>query len=328
MIKQFIDIKIINQNKYNKINIMYSKQATISKSQNLKSKLSIKDTMSNSHQIHSQPQSSKGQDNHKQENKQDCNQMKKKLFNILGKNSESHKLFKVSPTNSLKQQYFVSASLQQKYKGSMLKQNHTTENNDSLKTIKCNPVKLLKSNKHRDSNKYCEFISNNNFDMQKQFGSFVRSIDQIQADQLPMQNTERSTLIALFEKLNEKDSKQFKPKRQTLQHSESYSQKQSIQAEFVDLRLKQRNKCNFSNNSSGQLVNPNSTTTQIHQNPLISIESKIKIDENLQTIVDKTKQILLKYQAKLKQNDYEKDALIQEIQYWKSKYLKCKQQQF
>ncbi|CAD8064373.1 unnamed protein product [Paramecium primaurelia] len=307
---------------------MYSKQATISKSQNLKSKLSIKDTMSNSHQIHSQPQSSKGQDNLKQENKQDCQLMKKKLFNILGKNSESHKIFKVSPTNSLKQQYFVSASLQQKSKGSMLKYNHTTDNNDSLKTLKCNALKLLKSNKYKDINKYNEFLSNNNFEMQKQFGNFVRSIDEIQAEQLPIQNTERSTLIALFEKLNEKDQKQIKPKRQTLQHSESYSQKQSIENEFIDLRLKQRNKCNFSNNSSGQLVNPNSTTTQIHQNPIISIEQKIKIDENLQTIVDKTKQILLKYQEKLKQNDIEKDVLIQEIQYWKSKYLKCKQQQF
>ncbi|CAD8155025.1 unnamed protein product [Paramecium pentaurelia] len=307
---------------------MYSKQATISKSQNLKSKLSIKDTMSNSHQIHSQPQSSKGQDNLKYENKQDCNQMKKKLFNILGKNSESHKIFKVSPTNSLKQQYFVSASLQQKSKGTMLKCNHTTENNDSLQINKCNALKLLKSNKHRDINKYNEFISNNNFDMQKQFGNFVRSIDEIQADQLPKQNTERSTLIALFEKLNEKDQQQFKPKRQTQQKSESYSFKQYIEGEFIDFRQRQKNKCNFSNNSSGQLVNPNSTTTQIHQNPQISIEQKIKIEENLLTIIDKTKQILLKYQAKLKQNDYEKDVLIQEIQYWKTKYLKCKQQQF
>ncbi|CAD8148774.1 unnamed protein product [Paramecium octaurelia] len=304
---------------------MYSKQATISKSQNLKSKLSIKDTMSNSHQIHSQPQSSKGQDHPKQENKQDCHQMKKKLFNILGKNSESHKIFKVSPTNSLKQQYFVSATLQQKSKGTMLKCNHTTENNDSLQTLKCNALKLLKSNKHRDTNKYSEFLSSNNFDMQKQFGNFVRSIDEIQADQLPIQNTERSTLIALFEKLNVKDQQQCKPKRQTQQKSESYSYKQSLESEYIDLRLRQKNKCNFSNNSSGQLVNPNSTTTQIHQNPLN--EQKIKIEENFQTIIDKAKQILLKYQAKLKQNDHEKDVLIQEIQYWKAKYLKCKQQQ-
>lgn len=61
----------------------------------------------------------------------------------------------------------------------MLKFNHTTDNNDSLKTLKCNALKLLKPNKHRDSNKYSEFLSNNNFDMQKQFGNFVRSIDEI-----------------------------------------------------------------------------------------------------------------------------------------------------
>ncbi|CAD8068384.1 unnamed protein product [Paramecium sonneborni] len=308
---------------------MYSKQATISKSQNLKSKLQIKDIMSNSHQIYSQPQSSKVQDNHKQKNNQDSDYMKKKLFNILGKNIESHQFFKVSPTNSHQQQYFVSASLLQKPKGSiMLKQNHTTENNDSLKTLKYNAMKLLKSTKHRNTNKYNQFISNNNFDMHKQFGNFVKSIDEIQSDQLQIQNTERSTLIALFEKLNEKDQKQPKPKRQTIQHSVSYSQKQSIEGEFLDPSLKQRNKCNFSNNSSGQLVNPNSTTTQIHQNPLILIEQKIKIEENLQTIVDKTKQILLKYQAKQIQNEYEKDVLIQEIKYWRTKYLKCKQLQF
>lgn len=61
----------------------------------------------------------------------------------------------------------------------MLKYNHTTDNNDSLKTFKCNALKLLKPNKHKDINKYGEFLSNNNFDMQKQFGNFVRSIDEI-----------------------------------------------------------------------------------------------------------------------------------------------------
>lgn len=38
--------------------------------------------------------------------------MKKKLFNMLGKNCDSSKAFSISPTNSLKQNYFVSTSTQ------------------------------------------------------------------------------------------------------------------------------------------------------------------------------------------------------------------------
>lgn len=98
---------------------------------------------------------------------------------MLGKNSESNKFFKVSPTNSLKSQYFVSVSMQSKSKMKMQKQNHTTENNNSQKSLKCNAQTLLRSSKERDSNKYCEILENNNIEMQKQFGNFVKSVDKI-----------------------------------------------------------------------------------------------------------------------------------------------------
>ncbi|CAD8144518.1 unnamed protein product [Paramecium pentaurelia] len=307
---------------------MQHKQIKTTTSQNIRQKLGLKDTLTNINQIYSQPHSSKGTEIRKKENVQDCNTMKNKLFNMLGSNYNSNKAFSISPTNSLKQNYFVSTSTQQNSKQLLQKQNHTLDCHTSVvQNLIGNSVKNVQSQPSMNLfEKYTTFLENQNFENPKPSVNQAKKVGIAKPNSSQSRNhkTDRTSLIALFEKLHEKDSSN-KHRKQTSQNSNYVfnTQKQQPQECFyTELKFRQKIKGSLSNNSSGQLcshLNPNSSSTQIQQN------QQNNIDDNLQSLAERMSQILNNYHQKLKQVDFEKEVLIQEIQYWKSKYQKCQQ---
>ncbi|CAD8141762.1 unnamed protein product [Paramecium pentaurelia] len=307
---------------------MQHKQIKATTSQNIRQKLAMKDSLTNINQIYSQPHSSKGAETRKKENVQDCNTMKKKLFNMLGQNYNSSKAFSISPTNSLKQNYFVSTSTQQKSKQLIQKQNHTLDCHTSIaQNPQGNLVRNVQSQQSLNQfEKYTSFLENQNFENQNPSVNPSKKVGIVKPNSTQSRNhkTDRSSLIALFEKLHQKDSSNIH-RKQTSQNSNYINnvQKQQFpECFYTELKLRQKIKGSLSNNSSGQLcshLNPNSSSTQIQQNQQNTIE------DNLQQIIERMSYILKNYQSKLKQVDFEKEVLIQEIQYWKSKYQKCQQ---
>ncbi|CAK88158.1 unnamed protein product (macronuclear) [Paramecium tetraurelia] len=307
---------------------MQHKQIKATTSQNIRQKLAMKDSFTNINQIYSQPHSSKGAETRKKENVQDCNTMKKKLFNMLGQNYNSSKAFSISPTNSLKQNYFVSTSTQQKSKQIIQKQNHTLDCHTSLtQNLQGNLARNVQSQQSLNQfEKYTSFLENQNFENQNPSVNPSKKVGIAKPNSIQSKNhkTDRSSLIALFEKLHEKDSSNMH-RKQTSQNSNyiiNVQKQQLPECFYTELKLRQKIKGSLSNNSSGQLcshLNPNSSSTQIQQNLQNTIE------DNLQQIIERMSYILKNYQQKLKQVDFEKEVLIQEIQYWKSKYQKCQQ---
>ncbi|CAD8048010.1 unnamed protein product [Paramecium primaurelia] len=307
---------------------MQHKQIKATTSQNIRQKLTMKDSLTNINQIYSQPHSSKGAETRKKENVQDCNTMKKKLFNMLGQNYNSNKAFSISPTNSLKQNYFVSTSTQQKSKQLIQKQNHTLDCHTSIaQNPQGNLVRNVQSQQSLNQfEKYTSFLENQNFENQNPSVNPSKKVGIVKPNSTQSRNhkTDRSSLIALFEKLHQKDSSNIH-RKQTSQNSNYINNVQNQQLPecfYTELKLRQKIKGSLSNNSSGQLcshLNPNSSSTQIQQNQQNTIE------DNLQQIIERMSYILKNYQSKLKQVDFEKEVLIQEIQYWKSKYQKCQQ---
>ncbi|KAM3133114.1 hypothetical protein pb186bvf_014831 [Paramecium bursaria] len=100
----------------------------------------------------------------------------------------------------------------------------------------------------------------------KKFGHFVRSVDKIKPLP-PSQNSDRSQLIALFDKLNSQDKSHLSKKQ--------------------------------------------------------SVEELVKANE-LRSIIDRARKILKLYKERLKTTEIEKQVLVQEVQYWKSKYNQSK----
>ncbi|CAD8056598.1 unnamed protein product [Paramecium sonneborni] len=308
---------------------MQHKQIKATTSQNLRQKLGMKDSLTNINQIYSQPHSSKGAENRKKENVQDCITMKKKLFYMLGQNYNSSKAFSISPTNSLKQNYFVSTSTstQQKQKQILQKQNNTLDCHTSIvQNLQANLAKNVESQHSiKQFDKYTSFLENQTFENQNTSVNPIKQVGIAKPNSTQSRNhkTDRSSLIALFEKLHQKDSSK-KHRKQTSQNSNYIVniQKQQPPESFQnELKFRQKIKGSLSNNSSGQLcshLNPNSST-QIQQNQQNNIE------DNLQQLAERMQYILNSYHQKLKQVDFEKEVLIQEIQYWKSKYQKLQQ---
>ncbi|CAK58438.1 unnamed protein product (macronuclear) [Paramecium tetraurelia] len=307
---------------------MQNKQIKTNTSQNLRQKLGLKDSLTNINQIYSQPHSSKGAETRKKENVQDCNTMKKKLFNMLGQNYNSNKAFSISPTNSLKQNYFVSTSTQQNSKQLLQKQNNTLDCHTSVaQNLFGNSAKNVQSQPSLNQfEKYTSFLENQNFENRNPPINPAKKVGIAKPNSTQSRNhkTDRSSLIALFEKLHEKECHN-KHRKQTSQNSNYVVNNQKQQPQecfYTELKFRQKMKGSLSNNSSGQLcshLNPNSSSTQIQQNQQNSI------DDNLQQLAERMQYILNSYHQKLKQVDFEKEVLIQEIQYWKSKYQKCQQ---